>query len=284
MKSVLVLGSTGSVGRALSESLVARGVAVRGATRDASSHPVEGVQPVRLELQDESTLKDALGEVEGLFVMSPPGHRDAHTLLGPLLERAFALPSLKRVVTLSAQGAEADDAIPLRQTELKVEASGVPWVHLRPSWFMQNFHTFWGDGVRQHNLFRLPADQAKVGFIDTRDIAASACAALTEAADRVTGRAWTLTGPAALDHAEAAAVLSEVLGRTITYEAISDEAFRRDLTPSGLPEDYIGLLVELFAAVRAGGASQINDHVQQLTGQPPRSLATYARDYADALK
>ena len=284
MRSVLVLGSTGTVGQEVSKLLIQNGVEVRGATRDASSHPVEGVIPVRLDLQDETTFDDALGAAEGVFVMSPPGYAAAHRLLRPFLERALALPSLRRIVTMSAQGVDADDAIPLRQVELQVEGSGRPWVHLRPSWFHQNFHTFWGHGVRQLGQIRLPAEDARVGFIDARDIAASACAALLAEEEKVVGRAFTLTGPEALTHGEAAAVLGEATGRNIAYASISDEEFRRDLAPSGLPEDYIALLSALFEAVRHGSASQITGHVHELTGQAPRPLQAYAHDFKESLR
>lgn len=278
MTTILVLGSTGTVGAPLTQLLVEAGHTVKAATRRPEDY-APGTA-TRLDVEDPSTFAAALEGVERLFVLSPPGHSDAFALLKPFLE--VALPVVERIVTMTAQGVQHDDAIPFRRLELFVESSDVPFVHLRPSWFLQNFHTFWGHGVRQADRIALPAEEAKVAFIDARDIASSAAGALTRD-DIELRRAYELTGPEALTHRAAAAELSKVLGRELTYESISEDAFRKQLAPSGLPSDYIELLVSLFAAVRMGSASQVTQDVQLLSGRTPRSVADYARDYRSAL-
>lgn len=282
MTTILVIGSTGTVGTPLTEALVAQGHTVRAATRSADHHPVAGAEPVRFDVQDPETFAPALEGVTRLFLMVPPGHADAYAALAPFLQVALARPEIERVVTMTAQGVDAADEIPMRRVELAVEASGKAFVHLRPSWFSQNFHLFWGHGIVAADALTLPAEDALVGFIDARDIAASAAAALTR--DDVTlGRAYVLTGPEAITHAQAAAILSEAQGRTITYTSIDDDAFRAMLAPSGLPADYIELLVGLFSFVRMGAASQLTDDVEALTGAAPRPLTAYAHDYREAL-
>lgn len=282
-KKILVIGATGTVGSSLTAALVAQGHTPLAATRSPEAHTLEGAQAVRLDLSDPSTFAPALEGVTRLFLLVPPGHADAKSFLDPFLKVALNSPSLERVVTMTAQGVHFDDAIPMRQIELAVEASGKPFVHLRPSWFSQNFHTFWGHGVRGADTLALPAKDATVAFIDARDIAASAAGALTR--DDITlNTAYELTGPEALTHAQAAAILSEATGRQITYQDISEDAFRAQLKPSGMPDDYIELLVNLFGAVRQGVASGVNDHVERLSGQPARALSVYAHDYRDALK
>lgn len=279
MSRILVLGATGTVGRPLTARLAQQGHAVRAATRVVEAYNGLGT-PTALDLLDPSSWASALDGVERVFMLAPPGHADQYALLATFVD---ALPaSVERVVLMTAQGVEVDDTIPFRLLELHLAASGIDHAVLRPSWFAQNFHTFWGHGVRHADTLALPAAEARVGFIDARDIAASAAAALTRD-DLPSGKAWVLTGPAALTHAEAAVVLSEATGRTIRYQPIDDAAFRAQLAPSGLPTDYIEVLVGLFAAVRAGAASVVHDSVQRLTGEAPRPLEVYARDHAEAL-
>lgn len=280
---LLIIGATGTVGSSLTSALVAQGHTPLAATRRPAEHQLEGAQPVRLDLADASTFAPALDGVTRLFILVPPGHADAKAFLDPFLKVALNTPSIERVVTMTAQGVDFDDAIPMRQVELAVEASGKAFVHLRPSWFSQNFHTFWGYGIRAANTLALPAQDATVAFIDVRDIALSAAGALTRD-DIALNQAYELTGPEALTHAQAAAILSEATGRQIIYQSINDDAFRAQLKPSGLPDDYIELLVNLFAAVRQGAASAVNDHVERLSGQPARHLSAYAHDYLDALQ
>jgi uncharacterized protein YbjT (DUF2867 family) len=152
-------------------------------------------------------------------------------------------------------------------------------VILRPNWFADNFHTFWLPGIH-HGVIALPAGQGATSFIDARDIAASAAGALTTS--RFDGQALNLTGPEALTYAQAAAILSEVAGRSIAYTPIDDEAFIATLTGAGVPADYARFLATIFHPVREGWTAAVTPTVESLSGKAPRSLRTYARDHAAA--
>lgn len=280
--SLLILGATGTVGRSLTEILARGGHDVVAATRDPSKVQIEGARAVKFDAKDPSTFGPALEGVDRLFLLAPSGAVDEFALLEPFVSQALAGDKIERVVTMTAQGVDLSDEFPLRKLELFVEASGKSYVHIRPNWFSQNFHTFWGDGVREHDVIALPAADARVAFVDARDIAASAAAALTRD-DIELDRAYTITGPEAIDHTEAAAILSEATGRTITYQDPGEDAFREQILSLGLGESYADMLLELFAALRMGASSPTSDDVKTLTGEPPRPLSVYARDFVDAL-
>ncbi len=271
-KRILVLGSTGNVGKALVEMLRAAGETVVAASRTA------GPGAVRFDYGDASTFEAALDGVDRVFLMTPPGHFAAHELMGPFLD--VVLAGERKVVLLSADGVQFNEQAPLRQVELRIERSGRPFVFLRPNWFMDNFHTFWLAPMRAAGLIPVPAGEARTAFIDARDIAASAAAVLRS--DAFDNQAFTLSGPEALTYAEAAAVLSRHAGRTLTYQHVEDEAFVASLTGAGLPADYAGLLVLLFSFVRMGAASQVTDSVKRLTGREAGTLEEYAARHADA--
>ena len=118
--------------------------------------------------------------------------------------------------------------------------------------------------------------------MEVRDIAESAAAALTT--DRFDGQAFNLTGPEAIGYEQAAQLLSEVIGKSIAYTPIHDQAFIGMLTGAGVSSDYATFLTWIFPPVREGWTAAVTDHVQMLTGKAPRSLETYARDHALALR
>lgn len=272
----LVLGATGNVGSGVVEALAAKGHAVVAATRDpAKAKLPEGVKAARLDLADATTWEAALDGVEGLFLLSPPGVVDAVGAVGPFLTRA--LKQVKRVVLMTADGVQYDDNIPLRRLELQIEASGVGYAIIRPSWFMQNFHTFWWPGIAATGDILLPAGDSRTAFIDTRDIALAAAAALT--APAAPNRAYTITGPEALTYAEAAATLTAQTGRKIGYQDIAPAAFAASLVQAGLPEDYVGMLTGMFDFVRQGSASQVSSDFEALTGHKARTVAQFAADH-----
>jgi uncharacterized protein YbjT (DUF2867 family) len=273
---ILVLGATGNVGTPLVKALLAKGEAVKAASR--SGKPVEGAEGVTFDYADPSSVAAAFDGVDRLYLMLPAGYVAAKEMLLPVVEAAVARNV--KIVFQSVFGVEADDSIPYRQVEIAIEKSGVPYVILRPNWFADNFHTYWKAGL-DHGVIAVPAADGKSSFIDVRDIAASAAAALTT--DRFDGRAFNLTGPEALGYADAAEILSGVVGKPVAYKPVEDDAFIALLTGAGVPADYAGLLTSIFYPVRQGWTAAPTGDVETLTGKAPRSVATYAADNAAAL-
>ncbi|WP_437945635.1 SDR family oxidoreductase [Sorangium sp. So ce296] len=281
-KKILVLASTGTVGKLLVEQLTSAGEQVRAGSRDpAKVAHVRGVEPVRFDYRDPNTFAGALEAVDRVFLLSPSGELAQDDLLLPFLKAALS-GGQRKIVLLTASGVEYDDSIPLRKVELFVERSGAPYVILRPTWFSDNFHTFWRAPIVQAGVLPIPAGESRTAFIDARDIAASAVAALRS--DRFDKQAFTLTGPEALTYAEAAAILSKVSGRAIQYVNADDASFIQGATRAGLSEGYAHYLTALFGFVRQGAASQVSPGVTTLIGRAPRSLAQYAQDHKDAWK
>ena len=275
MSTTLVIGASGTVGSELSRLLAAQGQTVRRATSRAPG----GADQVQIDLARGTGIAAALEGVERAFLLAPPGHTNQHELLGPVIEAARER-GLRRVVLMSAMGANADDNAPLRRAELQLEASGLPWNVIRPNWFMQNFNTFWLHGIQTQGRILLPVGRAKGSFIDARDIAAVAAALLSR--DDLADREFDLTGAEALDHDEVAAILSRETGRDIRYQEIPPEAMLDGLLQAGVPRDYAEFLVLILGFFKAGYAERTTDAVQAITGRAPRRFADYARDHRQA--
>ena len=133
---------------------------------------------------------------------------------------------------------------------------------------------------RDAGVVRAPSGDGEIPFIDTRDIAEVARSILMGEADR--GGVHTLTGPAALSHADVVATISEVVGRPLRFEAESmDDAWTR-LRRTGQPPWLVASKLEIARYQRAGGpTARTTDTVQLLTGRSPRSLADFASDHRE---
>ncbi|ANL34777.1 SDR family oxidoreductase [Rhizobium phaseoli] len=274
---ILVIGATGTVGRHVVDGLLAKGEAVKAASR--AGKPVANAEGVVFDYAKPETFGPAFYGVDRAYVLLASGYADSKGMLLPVIEAAAARKV--KVVLQSAFGVDADDAIPYRQVEIALEKSGTPYVILRPNWFSDNFHTFWKPGI-DHGQIALPAAEGKSSFIDARDVAASGVAALTSSS--FDGKAFNLTGPEALSYTQAAAILSEAIGKPVSYNAVSDEAFIDMLTGAGVSADYASFLASIFYPVRQGWTAVVTGDVETLTGRAPRSLQTYAADYAATLK
>jgi uncharacterized protein YbjT (DUF2867 family) len=273
---ILVLGATGTVGAPLVQALVARGEPVKAASR--SGRTVGGAEGVSLDIADPASVSAALDGVDRLYMLLPGGELRITELLLPIVDAAAARGV--KVVMQSVFGVEADDSIPYRQVEIALERSGTRFVILRPNWFSDNFWTYWKAGI-DHGQIAVPAGEGRSSFIDARDIAAAAAAALTT--DRFDGKAFNLTGPAAHSYAEAAALIAAAIGEPVAYTPVDDATFIGILTGAGVPEAYAIFLATIFHPVREGWTAGVTDAVETLTGRKPIALATSVRDHAAAL-
>lgn len=195
---------------------------------------------------------------------------------------------IKYIVKQSVMGADAEPGITPsrlhRQAEKIIEESGIPFTFLRPNFFMQNFVNFYSQTIKNQNAFYVPAGDAKVSFVDVRDIAAVAVQALASNNGKHEGKAYNITGGEALSHGEAAEILSEQLGKKVNYVNVSDEQARKGMKDAGADEWTINSMIELFEITRAGFASAISPVIEQITGNKPISFSQFVNDNAASFK
>jgi uncharacterized protein YbjT (DUF2867 family) len=175
-------------------------------------------------------------------------------------------------------GAKNSPGAPHAAAEAAIAASGLEWTFLRPNTFMQNYATLSAEGIRRTGAIYEPAADAATSFVDVRDIAAVAVKALTEPGHA--GKAYTLTGPQALDRNAVARLLSEASGKTITYVPVDDAALRSAMAAA--PPVMIELMSSLFARIRAGQTALVAPDIPQVLGRAAISFAQFARDYKAA--
>src|SRR4051812_234605 len=275
MSTYLVIGASGTVGSNIVNELVAKGHSVRATTHRASAvgHR-DRIETVQLDLATGAGIDAAFAGIDGAFLLAPPGYADQEKLLAPLIEAAKRA-RLGKVVLMTAMGANAADT-PFRRVEEALVASGVPFNIIRPNWFMQNFQTFWVQGINANGTIALPAGEAKTSFIDARDIAAVAVRLLTT--HDQDGRDFDLTGPESLTHADVARILSTETGRPIGYQDIDPDVLRKGLLAGGVPADYTEFLLVILGFLKQGYAERVTGSVKRLLGREPRNFAQYAHD------
>lgn len=279
-QNILVLGATGHVGAPLVELLVARGARVRAATRTPATYTGPG-EPVAFAFDDPATWGPALAGVDRLFLIALPGDANAAAYGLPLVAAAKAA-GVRRIVNMSAMGVEhAPPEAGLRAIELAVAASGLEHTFVRPNWFLQNFSEgFLAGPIRGDGVLPVPAGDAKVSFVDCRDIAAVAARALLD--DDLVGRAVAVTGPEAVDHAQVAAAITAASGRAVAYVPLTAEQFADGMRGMGVPESTVGMFSMLFANLRAGNAAPVAAETAEVLGRAPISLARFVADHAQA--
>lgn len=264
--TILVTGATGTLGRSVVKALLDRDFQVIGGSRNpTTANFPSNVKTAQVIFEDIKTMEAALQDVNGLFLISPPGDMEAHTKLIPIIDLAKTV-GVERIVLSTYLGLDADDEVPLRKVELHLIASGIKYTILRPNFFMENF---WG--MIDTGRISLAAGDGKVSFISAIDIAEVAAIAFQGDID---GQEFNLTGPEALNHTEVASILSKATGKDIIYQSLTEDEMINGLRSFGMPESYIQYLATLYRLVRDGHylASLITDDVQRVTQKNPITL------------
>jgi len=282
-ETVLVTGPTGKVGRRLIPLLARRGITVRTASRSSLPERV-GIEPVRFDWTDESTYETVRKGVDAMYLVAGPVPQAEHAgYIRALLDGAAG-----QVVLLSTYGVDqAPPENPLRQIELAVESSGVPYTILRPGAFMQNFSEGlrWdealADGIRERDEIVGPGGDGVVSYVSSEDIAAVAAVALTE--DGHAGKAYAPLGPEPLTLTEVAEHISWIAGRPIRYVETDHTPMRDKLLAMGTPPETAEHNSRLHAfAFSSGVFGALNDDVLEVTGRPPVSFGEFAAGAAAA--
>lgn len=278
---ILVLGATGTVGAETVKVLKSKNVPVTAASRDPKkAEALLGVPAVAWDFEKPADFPAALKGVSTLFLLTPPGTlqdvRYAETTLA-----AAKAAGVKKVVRLSALGADANPTGMLAIIEKMVENSGLTWVHLRPTFFNQNSDEGLLAGI-QAGVIALPTGDGKTCFIDARDIGAVAAEVLNSS--KWDGQAIGMTGPEALTYADQARIISEASGLKVVFKDLTVDEFKALWKSYGILDGYVDFMAGLYGFVKAGYTASLADGVQKVLGREPIKFEQYAKDYAKKFK
>ncbi|HEU5450750.1 MAG TPA: SDR family oxidoreductase [Terriglobales bacterium] len=279
---ILITGASGNVGSEVLKQAAAAQLPIRAAYQTAAKAKAApaGVETTLLDYNKPETIRAALRGIEIAFLVGPPTANVAE-LEGQFVDEAKKA-GVKRIVKLSAMGGRSAIFPGLhRDSEEKIQASGIPYTFLQPNGFMQNYILYNAATIQGQNAIYGAQGKGAVSHIDIRDIGAVTVKALSERGHE--GKAYPLTGPEALNNDQVAEKLSRALGRTIRYVDLPANDFKQALLSAGMPEWSVNAILDLQRMYREGGASAVDPTVSRLLGRPAIPFDQFARDYATAL-
>ncbi len=284
--TILVTGATGNTGRPLLRFLQGRGVNVRAMIRRDTDPARLGDSTATIvvgDFDDPASLSAALAGVSRAYLVTPSS-ADAESQQIRFAELAAAA-GVTHLVKLSQFA--ADEASPVRflryhaRVERRIRELGIDYTFIRPNLYFQGLLGFAGL-IAKTGRFFAPIGEARVSAIDVRDIAAVAAITLTEPGHA--GQTYTVTGPAAITHAEMAQAIGTAIKREVTFVDVPPEQFAAALQQLGMPPWQIEGLVEDYAHYRRGEAAMVSDAVRVLTGTEAHHIRRFADDYAHAFQ
>jgi uncharacterized protein YbjT (DUF2867 family) len=290
-ETILITGATGTVGSQVIRQLasVDSEVNIIGAGHSLQNLEKiieeDGIKSMQIDFSEPETLKGALKATDKVFLVTP-FQPDMVQYSFNLLTEIKKAGNIKQIVKLSAIGADFEPGGRLhRQAEQIIEDSGIAYTFLRPNAFMQNFVNFYSHTIKEQDVLSLPAGDGKVSFVDARDIAAVAVQVLVNNIDgKYNGKTYDITGPEAISYHDAVRILSEQVGKKISYVNVSEDYAFNAMKEIGLNDWLIKTILEGYNNLRKGYFSPITNVVEEITGRKPVSFKDFAKDHAEVFR
>lgn len=280
---MILVTTAGKVGAETARLLREQNLPVRVLVRDPGNPTAKalaeaGAHIVPGDLQAPASIDAAMAGVATVVLVSP-AVPDQELNVVASAARAGAGHVIK-----ATSKASADSPVARRRGQIQIEeglaASGIPHTLLRSNAYMQNVLAL-APAIAASDGFGSAAGKGRAGMVDARDVAAVA-AAIAAAPEDHADRTYWLTGPELISNYDVAAVLSELLGRTITYRELTFEENRDAMIRAGVPAPIAEMNAQAFRLTADGDAEWVTSDVPSLLGRPARSFKQFAADYATA--
>jgi NAD(P)H dehydrogenase (quinone) len=275
--SYVITGATGHLGRLVTEELLRRGVPAGDITatgRDITKVKDLADRDIRvltIDYDDPASLDAAFRGADRILLISAsePGRRarqhenaiDAAARAGAGL---LAYTSIANAGTTTMRLAAEHQA-----TEAALRASGLTYVLLRNSWYLENY-TAQVPAILQRGSLAGSAGDGRVSAATRADYAAAAAAVLTS--DGQESRAYELGGDEAFTLAELAAEIGAQAGQPVSYLDLPEDEYARLLAGAGLPEAAAVTLADADRGLARGDLFVDSGHLRQLIGRPATTL------------
>jgi uncharacterized protein YbjT (DUF2867 family) len=286
---ILVTGATGRVGgigRHVAAELLKRRLPVRALVRrlDDRSEALEamGIQVVVGDFANYASLLAALEGIEAAYFSFPVDEGLAEA--AGFFAAAGRERDLKLVVDLSLDAAFPESPSPQGRAEWVAERifewAGYGGTHLRvAAFFMENLLALYGRSVREHGRIRNSFGDFAPSWIAGSDVGAMAAALLADPA-LITDRTTVVGAAERASHGAIAAIISNVIGHPVHYQAVTPEQWRDELIANAMATGQsnptaAAHLSAQSVALRSDNTHLVTDDVVRLTGRAGVTLADF---------
>ena len=279
MGRIIITGALGNVGGYVAQYAIKGGQEVTVA--DINPQALEAkfgdsARSVYFDFTDTSTYSTALEGADRVFIMRPP-HLGKPEDLKPFVEALKSKGDIRLVCFLSLIGVEHNPVPPHHKIEKYIEQAGLPFCHIRPSFFMQNISGVHAFEIKHFNRIVVPVKNAPTSFIDAEDIGELTAKVLSEP-EKHQNTGYSITGPEAVDYWQAAGILSEELGRKITYVNPKPSLAKKYwIDIRGLDKEYSTVMGMLYMMTRRGTAKNVTTAFEQVMGKKPQTFRQFVK-------
>jgi NAD(P)H dehydrogenase (quinone) len=158
-----------------------------------------------------------------------------------------------------------------KATEELIRTSGLPYVLLRNSWYIENYTAGISAALARGAVYGC-AGEGRIAAATRTDYAEAAAVVLTT--ENQTERVYELAGDTAFTLAELAAEISRQSGKTIGYVNLTAVEYKAMLVQAGMPETVAALVTDIDTGISRGALFDDGCQLRHLISRPTTLLTT----------
>ena len=275
--NILITGATGNVGSEIVKQLKAKNIDFIAGTTNGET--IADIKTIKFNFADNDSIKNALKGITTLFLLLP-SHQEVLNWGKNTIDIAKEM-GVKHIVRSSGMFANAESDLLIENllgsVDKYLQESGINYTITAPSSFMQNFSTQIVNDYKNGVIYQA-ADDAKISWVDTRDIAAINVEVLLNPA-KYLNETLTITGSESLNYQEAINQMNEILGKKVNYVAIPNEAAAKAMADMQFPQFIIDLLISLNDSIKQGHFIETTNTVEEILGRKAITFKQFVNDH-----
>jgi uncharacterized protein YbjT (DUF2867 family) len=286
--TILVTGSTGTIGSKVVRHLAEQGAQVHALVRDLKKAAFPpGVKAVQGDMTDVDSIRAALKDIDTLFLLNAVVSDELTQALVTLdLAREAGI---QRLVYFSVFNSALFTDVPhftgKHAVERAIDDKGIAATVLRPAYFFQNDARL-KEAILGNGVYPVPIGDIGLAMVDARDIAEIAANELLRrerAPGPLPANIIAIVGPNLLTGEAAAGIWASVLARKVSYAGDDLDAFEqafKKFSPGWLARD-VRIMMRAFQRYGMIPGENTLSILESLLNRPLRSYANFARETAD---
>ena len=273
---ILVTGAAGKTGKALVQALAARGAPTRAFVRRPEQiselHACGATEVGVGDLRNGIDVERSCQQIDTIYLICPNMQPDEVAIAERVITAAKRA-GVGRLVYHSVLHPQTE-AMPHHWQKLRVEellfTAGLDYTILQPAAYMQNVLVGWST-IFNKGIYRIPyATSTRLGMVDLHDIAEAAAEVLTT--EGHSSATYELATAEWLTQDAVAAILGEVIGRTVRVEEQEREQWVQQARNSALDDYAVATLRKMFIYYERYGFCGNATLLTWLLSRPPTSF------------
>jgi NAD(P)H dehydrogenase (quinone) len=287
-RTVLIAGATGDTGRAAVREAIGYGLAVRALVhnKDARSEALQklGAEIVVGDLLEIDTIAAAMQGADTAYLVWPvqPGLLQATVNFAQAAKESGVSTLINLSQRSASRHSKSNSCRDSFIAEQVLNWSGLPVIHLRPTYFLEWLLYPWQLPYLKQGILRMPVGKGRHSPIAADDQGRAIAALLNDPKEHI-GTTIPLSGPVEMDHEQMAAELSEALGRKIVFQDLPIDEYCESIAAMGVPPYIVQHLRFAMDDYQHGAMSGADNNVEKLTGRRSMTVGEFAAAHVDVL-